>query len=412
MCTKHMRRAALTKGRARELNLTPVDSGNSQRSTLAEFLRVTGVTEQQLRDLGDQAIANGCCEDTEELRYLLVHSKTASRRRTVKGYRHVRAGWDSVDGTIPQTDTAQRYLLVPPWGKNRCAVDAMWSLAICMDLFRTQTDQQDWDQIQRMAVMPALLRNIMLRDIGVMTSVQRMGLRDLMAKELYKLDPTEFETAGFWDLVQVLQVCFSTVPQLSFTEIITTVCCDGVHRIIPRDLRTMRTTGIDLSDTIYEDGKTGQDAINDHFGLLPYTGEDYPGPCSNGTACLGQPSSQRAIIDRMPPMLMVVHTGEVGSESQIDMLAPKAIQYYHHQHRSQKAIYLLKGFVVHVNLNHFAVRWLMMRGDDPIWMEFDSLRSEKCREVETWDAGLRVTNKKGQEINHIVVVFFARDFDN
>jgi hypothetical protein len=133
------------------------------------------------------------------------------------------------------------------WGKNRCAVDAMWSLATCMDLFRTQTDQQDWDHIQRMARMPALLRRIMLRDIGTRTSAQRVELRDLMAKELHKFDPTEFETTGFWDVVQVLQVCLSTVPQPSFTEIMTTICCDKVRRIIPAALRAMRTTGMDLS---------------------------------------------------------------------------------------------------------------------------------------------------------------------
>jgi hypothetical protein len=124
----------------------------------------------------------------------------------------------------------------------------------------------------------------------------------------------------------LLQVCFSTVHQLSLTEIITTVCCDRVYRIISADLRTVQTTGIDLSDTIYDDGKTGQDAINDQFGLLPYTGETYPGPCSNWTACLGRSSMQRTIIDRMPPVLMVVHIGEVGSESQINMLAPKTIR--------------------------------------------------------------------------------------
>jgi hypothetical protein len=415
MCTKqkHMRRAALTKGRARELNVAPVDSGNSQRSTLAEFLRATRVTEQQLRDLGDQAIAKGCCEDTQELRYTLVHSMTSTNRRIVNGHRYVRAGWDSVDGTIYQTDTdtAERYLVVPPWSNNRCAVDAMWSLAICMDLFRTQTDQQDWDQIERMARMPALLRNVMLRNIGSMTSAQRGRMRDVMAGELHRLYPTEFRPAGLWDLAYMLQVCFSTAPQLSFTEVMTTVCCDKKHRIIPQDLRTQRATGIDLSYTIYENGKTGQDAINDYFGLIPYAGEVDPGPCSNGTACLKRPRSQHAIIDRMPPMLMVIHTGGVNSESHINMLAPKAVMYYHHQHGWRQAHYHLKGFAVQVNLNHFTVRWLMTRGDDPTWVEFDSLHSERCREVETWNAGLLAKNKKGQERNHIVAVFFAQDFD-
>jgi hypothetical protein len=306
--------------------------------------------------------------------------------------RSVRRGWHHVDGTMPQgdEDDRRRYTVGTNWHQNSCAADSVILCAIMLDAGRVQIDQISPSRRASLPVPADVLRQLVARPWGLLSQHQRDGLRDVLVDTLAHTNSELFPRHEFQSVNRLLDVGFDQLPQLSWTEITASVCCDGQLAVADTQ-KTRRVTGFQLMRKA-EDSST-QDLTND---ILGRTRSPDVTPCSLGVKCTGARFRTRLILDRMPPVLLLHLPQPISEEEEAVWKLLEPVDLTYESSRGQKSIrYTPLGCVLMVNWTHFVVRWKAKReGRDQI-IHYDGMVSAQVSEVGSWWAGLG--NRKGQK---------------
>jgi hypothetical protein len=353
---------------------------------LQRLQATTGLLTRELVALGKVAIADGCVQDLALPVYQFLEDSSEA------GFREVSLGWDEIDGTVAQSDEDDelRYIRGPTNHQNSCSIDVTWNVATILNLWRVQHDQLPGSAVDQLGLVSTLMRAMQLSPLGQLSDKQIQQSRDLLARSLQLVNPSRFPSRLFhmWVLEDVLEECLQGAPQLTFTWTLAQRCCDG--RVRPSSApKICRSTGIKFHEgcQVLEEPMTGTDGLN-----MWFKGEkrlDFVSTCSRGKACTQKVVSQRVIIDRLPPMLMVNYTGGVNDDQRLRMVGSHQVVYYLRNAGLQTVNYRAVGVVLQLGLNHFVTRW---RNDleevSAEWVEWDGIKSARCRVINGWNSGL------------------------
>ena len=364
---------------------------------IGRLCALTGTTLEQLDQLGRQGQARGCLEDA----YEKVNKWQGGGVDTVSLLRRAGRTWRNVDGTVPQgvQDSQVRYTVGPKWQDDSCAIDVGIFCGIVLDAGRTQIDQISPPARALLRVPAAVLRRIVAKPWGILTTEQRTQLRDFLAEELSKASPTKFPLKKWRSANEALVYILDRLPQLSFTAVRRAqVCCDELPW--SPGMRPERMTGMQVTVVGGEHERLSlQQAMTR---ILRGSRVASSEPCSRQGECTRKRYERNVCLDRFPPVLLL-HTPEPISRADNDrwkLFEPLDLVYQKASGLKQIR-YSPLGCVMCANKNHFLVRWSMGEGTESRIMQYDGKMSERTMPVKDWWAGLRDTT--------VVAVFYREE---
>jgi hypothetical protein len=292
----------------------------------------------------------------------------------IEVYRDITRHWANTDGTQQESpeDTALRFTVFPRWSNNSCAVDSALFVGIMLNAGRSIIDT-----ISTVSLTPeqrlhpsSTFRTIMCTPWGTITPDQRDALRDRLAMRLEKYNKTLFPCGSLLAVTEVLETCFNSFANVSFTTIVegVRICCDNVNhypeRVHYTDITMLNLTGPDESSF--------QQLLHSYFDAHPLNDTS---TCSNGANCTREWRRRLVIVDesgRVPPTLLVsfarpISPGQAKKMSVFDRDITIRAQFLHYE---DEISYIVVGCVYRVNGIHFIGRWRVSASE---WVEYDGM---------------------------------------
>ncbi len=357
---------------------------------------ITGATIAELEELGRQARSRGCLRnDTEKVHEMVEGTFVSILRR-------VGRGWQDIDGRIPrgEEDDAGRYTVGTNWDRNSCAVDSALFCGLMLDAGRIQIDQLAPSSRGKLGEPALILRRIVASPWGLLTQRQRDELRNVLGDGLDRADADRFRRGRFQDVIEVVQACFHRLPQVSFTEVRASRCCDG-HMVVSEGQAAERTAGF------YLPGNDGNASVQEMMErILGPKPTSVSTRCSRQNECTGTCSRFRLVLDRMPPTLLLYLPRPISEKANdVWRLFERLDVAYQDTRGGQTIQYEPVGCVMFVHGNHFVVRWKAKGEDDGI-IEYDGMSGAEVSVVANWWKGL--SKRKGKTSAGVLAMFYRQ----
>jgi hypothetical protein len=290
---------------------------------------------------------------------------------------------------VSDEDTSTRFSLGPTWAKNSCALDCVLTAAILLNAGRLQIDQLSVVASATLPLIPALVRRIVAKPWGKLPTVQRNTLRDLIRKEMNKINKKSFPMKDMMYLQSTMEEVFKGLPQASFTHVPGRVCDRGVFFEASAGIK--RSTGVEVGlDSATRPVTKIEASINEDWGPRSNpdpTKRDQLDCVHDGPACKRPPRRWPIILDRLPPVL-IVYTEFAPTRRKNPGYCNSLFEPFTFRHRTvageAEAVFKPLGFIVRKNENHFYMRWLI----EGSIKEYDGLKSEKFKDKVGWMSGL------------------------
>lgn len=339
---------------------------------LASFSSRTGVARQELETLGEAALSRGCRITYAEKEH--DYGTTESYKLWIFRCLHREA--PSLDRLLlhEPANLTTRLQLSPRTGRYTCAVDVVVFISLIEEL---GTQKCDLLPPARLAALPApaqLLRSLVSSDLATLSRLNIEKARNILAESLVVHAPHEFRLGEFWDMEEVMNVCFSGQPRLSWTRGHGISCCDKIvglsaHHAISQD--QARRNHVPAG--VLSEDQSLQASIQQFF----HRGEDHGShvDCSTGEGCERTLRLyDELVFDRLPPLLRIdigiPITQKIGEK--IELLESFVVEAIGLKPPSKKQwMCVPRGAIFMRGHNHFFVRWLR---PDGLITSYDSMR--------------------------------------
>lgn len=284
--------------------------------------------------------------------------------------------WDKVDGTIPHgpNDDACRYRAFTNGNLHSAAVDATLFCAIMLDAGRLQIDQISFGQARQLNNPAALLRTIVRTPWGLLPQEKRDNLRDGLLKELEQYNPNQFATSDCLDIINVLEVCFDGLPQLSSTVIKAGVCCNQKITILSNRNAIRDHMLLIQKGTVHP----LQALINLYYCPTTYTSEGSSSPCDLGSLCTKQVRGLHYILDRSSPSFLLTLSQPISRVEEDIFKGLQGFKLGHYWNGLDRDVVLYEtvGCILKRSDNRYLCRW---KNGDKI-LQYDGMESAEVLE--------------------------------
>lgn len=375
-------------------DIDPVEIATDD-DAVQSFCQRTGTTKADLLILGNQARQIGISRDITEKQHMICENRLVHLLRSVK------PDWRNIDGTIPQgeQDNANRYTKFLKWKNNSCAEDAAIFVSIMLDAGRLQIDQLSSRQVN-IKPLALLTRHLVSLPWGLLTDKDRSKAREifveLAAKEIPQLTKGNYKCA-----ISILEECLHGLPQLSFTTIHASRCCDGIYTLVEGTNPIRHTT---LNPTLVDSKRSVCQMVNRMLNTKDLKSKkDHP-RCSRGLECDRVAVRMQLVLDRMPPVMGVFFGTGITKAQDTDRRVFKTINVQYHTTKGiQSIVYEPIGCVFFPGGNHFTARWIGRGPNKGRLVHYDDLKGSGivCCKTKNWWEDI--------ESKHAVVaVFYER----
>jgi hypothetical protein len=258
---------------------------------------------------------------------------------------------------MPQTDrdNSLRYRIpAATQGNNTCAIDATLFAAIRLDLGRTQVDQLTLRQVRALEQAPKMVRSMLSQEWSSLSIQARDKQRDLLARALAEYPTLKFPLRQFLSVTEVVHVCFRGFPQLYYTSVVASVCCDYKPRPNPA-MEVSHEHAFAFSG----DKRTVQEDLIATFAVHRLSPTDDPMPnCSKGSDCKKRRWGVKLVLDRLPPVLIVTLSALLESSTSNPPANFANIRFsYMSRSGLVRVEYEAVGCILLVGRGHYIVRW-------------------------------------------------------
>jgi hypothetical protein len=286
-----------------------------------------------------------------------------------------------VDGTVPrdERDNGSRYLVGPRWDRNSCAIDCLVFCAIQMDAGRAQVDQLKPDLELTLPLVAVAVRILVGELWGTLNQGQRDALRDKVADMLTAMDPKDFPRYQPLRIAPVITIGLNRLPQVSYTAMPGSTCCDDILTFSP-SVTPERRTGFEISR---EDPSWSLEQVMAHLlGPKPTPQRE---ACTNGRQCAGSRVRSLVFLDRLPPTLLLHLPAPVTQEQDLvwELFTPMELSYLTTR-GMMRVWYRPVGCVVLISWNHFVVKWRREEHDRHQIVYYDGLKSPRVSTLSGW----------------------------
>jgi hypothetical protein len=222
-----------------------------------------------------------------------------------------------------------------------------------------------------------LMREIVKYHWGILQPTIRTAFRDLFCQRLFETDPVLFPTASFRPVMDIAPIAFCQLPQLSFTQIFASCCCDGI--ILASN--TSQPIFINALELGPRPAETPSDTIARHFSVSKTLAAH--DPCTNAESCRRVIQERIFILDRPPPRLCVSFHK---TPAQPFSLLRFPVQI---QEEEQTLEYRPIGCILFINRNHYILRW-KHRTKSHTYLHYDDMKKDgEISYVKSWLEGLK-----------------------
>ena len=221
------------------------------------------------------------------------------------------------------------------------------------------------------------MREIVKYHWGILPPAMRTAFRDLLCQRLFETDPVLFPIASFRSAMDIAPIAFRHLPQLSFTQIFASCCCDSI--ILASN--TSQPIYINALELGPRPAETPSDTIARHFSVSKtLAAQD---TCTNGELCRRVIQERIFILDRPPPRLCVLFH-KTPTQPFSPLRFPVQIQ-----EEEQTLEYKPIGSILYINRNHYILRW-KHRTKSHTYIHYDDMKRDgQISHVKSWLEGLK-----------------------
>jgi len=201
-----------------------------------------------------------------------------------------------------QEDNLRRYTTFLKWKNNSCAEDVAIFVSLMLDAGRVQIDQLSATEVSNIKPLALLMRHIVALPWGLIGQESQEKSRHIFV-ELLQAEVPNCKAGAYKCILSILKECLMGLPQLSFTTIHGSKCCDNQY-MIKEGMRSVRHTT--LNPSLENSRESIQQMLNHIFNAkdLPTPTTDYK--CSRGHKCTKAATKMSLVVDRMPPVMAVL----------------------------------------------------------------------------------------------------------
>jgi hypothetical protein len=278
-----------------------------------------------------------------------------------------------------ERDDRQRYLVGPTWDRNSCAIDCLVFCAIQMDAGRAQVDQIKPDLEVTLPLAAIAVRILVSELWGILDQGPRDSLRNKVADTLTTTNPKDFPRYSQLGIIPVITVGLCRLPQVSYTMMPGSTCCDGILTF-SRSVSPERKTGFEIGR---EDPSWSMREAMMHM-LGPRPMPQYQA-CTRGGQCRRSRMRSLVFLDRLPPTLLL-HLPEPVTQEQDrvwDLFARMELSY-RTTRGTMRTTYKPVGCVMMIAWCHFVVRWRRENDGCHQILHYDGLNSAHVVERSGW----------------------------
>jgi hypothetical protein len=282
-----------------------VDVTDEQDSRVLEYCRLTGINHRQLVSLGKEAERRDYVQGPHETPIVLVEGEPE-----VSVMRRLRSTWAEPDGTMQTSaeDESARYLVGPEWKEYSCAYDTCIMAAILLDAGRCQQDQIQPRSKLDLSTPEQIIRIIVSGMWGTKASALRNQSRNALRDSIREYGSGIDSVVGA-DVLEIFRICFATLPQFSWTEVLTRKCCDGQYTLGAS--AAIRRICIEIGGHLGD--ITVEEYLNARFSNSKVKNMQDT-RCTNGEKCLRQWEKCYAVLDNLPGRLMIGFCTHIGKK--------------------------------------------------------------------------------------------------
>ena len=141
-------------------------------------------------------------------------------------YRPVEAGWDAIDILMPigVEDETRRYIAQWSWAENSCAVDAVLCIALHLNAWRVQADQEPRPRKPNLA--SHVLHTLARLPWGMLEQHQRNKIRDVLRRFVAQGSGNFKKANEARPIDEAYAFVFAELPQVSCLMVDTYQCCN------------------------------------------------------------------------------------------------------------------------------------------------------------------------------------------
>jgi hypothetical protein len=325
--------------------------------------------------LGKEAREHGCFRFNDEKTHEFADG------RFISILHQTRTRWHMVDGTMrrDERDDRSRYLVGPKWDRNSCAIDCLVFCAIQIDAGRAQVDQLKPDLELTLPLAAVAIRILVGELWGTLDQGQRDALRNKVADMLTAMSPEDFPRYSPLRITPVVTMGLNRLPQVSYTAMPGSTCCDGVL-MFSRSVTPERRTGFEITR---ENPSWSLEQVMAHL-LGPRPMRQHQA-CTNGRQCVGPRMRSLVFLDRLPPTLLLHLPAPVtqGQDLVWQLFAPMELSYLTTK-GTRRVRYRPAGCVVMISWGHFVVKWGKEENGRHQIIYYDGLKSPHVSNLSGW----------------------------
>ncbi len=360
------------------------------------FCQRTGATIKILLAFGNTAQQLGVSRDVTEKTNILYGNYYVQLLRSVK------KDWNKIDGTVPQDqeDNLRRYTTFLKWKNNSCAEDVAIFVSLMLDAGRVQIDQLSATEVSNIKPLALLMRHIVALPWGLIGQESQEKSRHIFV-ELLQAEVPNCKAGAYKCILSVLEECLMGLPQLSFTTIHGSKCCDNQY-MIKEGMRSVRHTT--LNPSLENSRESVQQMLNHIFNAkdLPTTTTDYK--CSRGHKCTKAATKMTLVVDRMPPVMAVLFGTDIKRK---EGRFRKVFEEMEIQHDTTKGIRTVRykpiGCVFYISKFHYTARWVGRGLNEGKIVHYDDMAGGNvvCYKTNDWWENIKATQG-------VVAVFYEQ----
>jgi hypothetical protein len=334
-----------------------------------------------LLELGNTAQQLGVSRDVTERTSILYGDYYVRLLRSVK------KDWNKIDGTVPQgqEDNLTRYTTFLKWKNNSCAEDVAIFVSLMLDAGRIQIDQLSATEVSNVKPLALLMRHIVALPWGLIDQESREKSRHIFV-ELLQAEVPSCKAGAYKCILSVLEECLMGLPQLSFTTIHGSKCCDNQY-MIKEGMRSVRHTT--LNPSLENSSESVQQMLDYIFNAKDLPTNTTDSKCSRGQECTKAASRMTLVVDRMPPVMAVLFGRDIkGKEGKDRKVFEKMEIQYHTTKGARTVCYKPIGCVFYISKIHYTARWVGRGRNEGRIVHYDDMAGGDvvcCKTNDWWE---------------------------
>lgn len=345
------------------------------------FLSRSGLLSHEILDLVDPIR-----EGHSQVVYTDTTVSSASNPGPVT-FHTLQLGWDELGGTVPigKLDEALRREKAPRPGHHTCALDVALFIGIHLNLGRIRRDIVTPRYMGQLSLPTRVFLWTIAGPWGVMPQDQRDQARDLVARTLSATNPWKFRRGKAQCVQSLLDTVLHGIPQVSWTEASTEVCCDQQIRMNDRARAQLRSS----VQLLHLDHKTISECVNAYFMETVTLAQGHQRCTRRGRCTESRTRRPHTVLEGTGPARLMVHftgpcpiTWQHDSRQGLHVFDDLQLQTFSLEGR-RTLPYRVVAAIFMVETNHCVARWKIANDthSGPRIRHFDSGR---CTVVPTW----------------------------